>query len=290
MTDTSKYLKEVLESRGDSKKERQISVKKSIQARGIRGRTSPGRLRGIEPLLVSVASKALLRADSLVLDLGFGHSPITTRELAQFLDTTVGPRRVIGVETDALRAEKARELFEKGEFLHAGFELEDHFPEGVALIRAMNILRQYRPEEVEGAHRKWGRALKEGGYLIEGSTDKSGAVMSAHLFRRQKDQLLREGLYFYTDFTRGFAPVLFRDVLPRDLRHGIHEGHLAFEFFQTWQKCWEAVRKEKSTPKDAFLASLEQMSALGFLREYPSLAREGALLWTASTMAQHIGL
>ena len=98
----------------------------------------------------------------------------------------------------------------------------------------MNILRQYRPEDVETAHAELGRALLPGGLVVEGSTDTRGGITVAYLLRRTPEGLAREALLFHTDFHQGFAPLLFRDWLPRDLRRRVQPEEPIHDFFAAW--------------------------------------------------------
>lgn len=261
--------------------------------REIRGRTRAGRLRGLESYFIGAYREVIAAGEGPAVDLGFGDEAVTTLEWARALRAIRPDMQVIGVETEAWRVEAAREeAGGEAEFLKAGFELREELERPAAVIRAMNILRQYRPEEVREAHRSWGRALMEGGVLMEGTSDKEGSVLSAHIFRKEKARLVREGLLFFTDFQRGFAPVLFRDVLPRDLRHGVFEGHPAYSFFQIWMKVWKEVRAEGFIePRASFQASVRILrDREGLVRAAPWMVEAGMVLWKAETLEKEIDL
>ena len=78
-----------------------------------RGITNPNRLRRFDRWIVHRAGAALRRhPDGVVVDLGYGASPVTTLELADRLETAVGrPVRVVGLEIDPERL-RARVLDE----------------------------------------------------------------------------------------------------------------------------------------------------------------------------------
>jgi hypothetical protein len=252
-----------------------------------RGRTSPERLRALDAYLVRFERDLLSREDggwarAAFVDVGYGEHPWTTLESARAF-RALNPRlRVIGVEQEPHRVEAAAaHRDEDTDFRLGGFDLPLAPDERVRLLRALNLLRGYPEEAVPGVHRKLGGALLEGGLLVEGSTDASGGVGVAHLLRRRGDQVAREALLFHTDFTHGFAPVLFRDWLPRDLRRRVRPGHFIHGFFADWTAAWEEARSGRAlSPADAFRESLPRLATR---RDGVStdgwLAEHGYLLW-----------
>lgn len=142
-----------------------------------RGTTNPNRLRRIDrwvggtPWVTRVLRSA---ADPVVVDLGFGASPVTTVEWASRLRRLRPDIRVLGVEIDPDRVSTAIPFADppRLEFHRGGFELA-----GLGrptLIRAFNVLRQY-PEP--GAWAAWERLrarLGHSGLLIEGTCDEIG--------------------------------------------------------------------------------------------------------------------
>jgi hypothetical protein len=139
-----------------------------------RGKTAPNRLRRVDRWIVRVHGPRLRRQERpLVVDLGYGASPVTTVELFDRL-RAVHPRvEVVGVEIDPDRVAAARPYEREGlSFRRGGFELPVGRPP--ALIRAFNVLRQY--EEAD-AWRAWDRlcgGLAPGGVLVEGTCDEIG--------------------------------------------------------------------------------------------------------------------
>ncbi len=71
---------------------------------------------------------------------------------------------------------------------------------------------------------------------MEGSTDVQGGITVVHLLRRTSEGLSREALLFHTDFHQGFAPLLFRDWLPRDLRRRVQPDEPIHDFFAAWTR------------------------------------------------------
>jgi hypothetical protein len=112
-------------------------------------------------------------ADPLVVDLGYGASPVTTVELLHRLRSVRADVRVVGVEIDRDRVAAAEPAASPPEltFRHGGFELAGLRP---VLVRAANVLRQY---DEDAAARAWatlqGR-LAPGGMIVEGTCDELG--------------------------------------------------------------------------------------------------------------------
>jgi hypothetical protein len=236
--------------------------------RRTRGRTSHARLRALDAYLCHAEPELLRREDgpwlsAAFVDLGFGDSPATTLDSARAF-RELNPRLpVLGVELDASRAEAAAKHSDAlTHFRQGGFDLPLQPGESVRLIRAMNLLRQYPAESVTAIHERLGARLLPGGLLVEGSTDTAGGVLVAHLLRRREDGLHREALLFHTDFSHGFAPVLFRDWLPRDLRRRVHPGEPIHAFFAAWMAAWSEARAEgHHEPLASFRESIPRLAS-----------------------------
>lgn len=219
----------------------------------LRARTRPGRLRALDAWLLHFAPE-LLDGRGALVDVGFGESPVTTEEWAR----TAPAARVIGLD---VRAAASNEV----ELHVGGFEDVQRFAP-IAVVRAMNVLRSYREEDVAPARALMRRGLLPDGLLIEGSSDTDGHVLVVSLSRGERGALL-----FHTDFTRGFSPWLFRDWLPRDLRRGVKQGTPLHTFFTEWSE-----RTHGETPRERFENSLaaplewtEWERANGFVRWSP---------------------
>jgi hypothetical protein len=141
-----------------------------------RGTTNPNRLRRVDNWLTYALGGLLRRADDpLVVDLGFGASPITTVELRARLARVRPDVRVIGLEIDPVRvATAAVAAHPPGlEFRRGGFELAGLRP---TIVRAMNVLRQYDEAEVGPAWAAVRAALAPDGILIDGTCDELGRL------------------------------------------------------------------------------------------------------------------
>ncbi|GAA0817722.1 class I SAM-dependent methyltransferase [Spirilliplanes yamanashiensis] len=142
-----------------------------------RGTTNPNRLRRMDHWIAYACGDALrAAAEPLVVDLGFGASPVTAVELRQRLAAAVRPDVVVaGLEIDPARV-AAAEPFARPPglvFRRGGFELAGLRP---VVVRAANVLRQYPEAEVAAAWRTMTAALAPGGTLVEGTCDELGRV------------------------------------------------------------------------------------------------------------------
>ncbi|RKG76531.1 methylase [Corallococcus exercitus] len=256
-----------------------------------RGRTARGRLRALDAYLCQFEAALLTRTDdawarAVFVDVGFGEHPWTTLESATAFRALNPALAVVGVELEPERATAAARAHSdaRTHFREGGFALPLSPDEPARLVRAMNLLRQGPPERIPEAHLAMSRHLLPGGLLVEGSSDTDGAVLVAHLLRRtpEAEAPTREGLLFHTDFSRGFAPLLLRDWLPRDLRRRVRPGEPMHAFFLAWEAAWKAARAEGHTaPPDAFSGSTERLARMtpGVSTDAWLLAH-GFLRWT----------
>ena len=108
------------------------------------------------------------------VDLGLGWRPYTLWEWHVALQHA--PRQVVGVEGVPERLEVARAWKSSLDLRLGGFELP--VAEPVALIRAMNLLRDYPVARACQAVQTLGAQLLVGGWLLEGRTDVEGLVVT----------------------------------------------------------------------------------------------------------------
>ncbi|MFC7618075.1 class I SAM-dependent methyltransferase [Actinokineospora soli] len=130
-----------------------------------RGTTNPNRLRRVDRWLAALP----LAPDALVVDLGYGATPVTTLELARRLPTA----RVVGLEIDPERVAAAKPAADppRLDFRRGGFELAGLRPD---VVRAFNVLRQYTEPEALAAWETMVGRLAPGGLLVEGTCDEIG--------------------------------------------------------------------------------------------------------------------
>ena len=141
-----------------------------------RGTTNQNRLRRVDRWMTgSPAVRALLTdtPDPLVVDLGYGATPVTTVELAARLRTVRRDVRVLGLEIDPERVAAAAHAADPPllDFRRGGFELAGARP---VLLRAFNVLRQYTEAESATSWATMLGRLAPGGLLVEGTCDEIG--------------------------------------------------------------------------------------------------------------------
>jgi hypothetical protein len=141
-----------------------------------RGTTGPNRLRRVDRWLAGPLARVWRSAaDPLVVDLGYGATPVTTLELHTRLAAVRPDVEVIGLEIDPARVAAAAALARPGvTFALGGFELG--LPDGrrPILVRALNVLRQYDEGQVGPAWDVVRARLADGGVLVDGTCDEIG--------------------------------------------------------------------------------------------------------------------
>ncbi len=142
-----------------------------------RGTTAPNRLRRIDRWLTGSWAARVLRAaaDPLVVDLGYGASPVTTLELARRLRRVRPDVEVVGIEIDPVRVRAAQELTEPGlHFARGGFELSPLQGRRPVIVRAANVWRQYDETEVAAGWAQVTARLAPDGLLVDATCDEIG--------------------------------------------------------------------------------------------------------------------
>jgi hypothetical protein len=252
-----------------------------------KGRTRPGRLARLDAIVLHREAELLARCDgeyaaAAYIDVGLGDSPYTTLESARAFRSCNSALRIIGVDIDPLRLARAQSMCAgEIELRLGGFALPVAKAERARLVRAMNVLRGYPETEVPSSHAQLAAPLLPGGLLVEGTSSRDGGLMCAHLIRKCGAEIVREAVCFSTDFSSGFAPLMFRDWLPRDLRRHVRPGEAIGDFLFAWHAAFERVRaRSRQTPAVLFKASAEALA-----RELPEIVLDawlldrGCLLW-----------
>ena len=155
-----------------------------------RGTTGTNRLRRNDRW---IAASAAFRSatDPLVIDLGYGASGVTAFELATRLRRVRPDAEVIGFELDPDRVTTARAQLDdvragrtafsrdlRVSFTRGGFEVPLTAGRRPAVIRAMNVLRQYDESDVADSWRSMTARLSPEGMLFEGTCDEIGRIAS----------------------------------------------------------------------------------------------------------------
>lgn len=208
-----------------------------------RGTTAPNRLRRVDRWIAYRCGSALAAADDpLVVDLGFGASPVTTVEMARRLRATVRPDlRVVGLEIDPVRVAEAASAAEPPEltFARGGFELAGMRP---TLVRAFNVLRQYAETDVAAGWATMRAALAPGGLLVEGTCDELGRVGSWVLLDAAGPVSLTLAARLATLADPDHAgPAVLAERLPKALIHRNVPGEKVHALLRALDDGWQAA-------------------------------------------------
>jgi hypothetical protein len=199
-----------------------------------RGTTNPNRLRRVDRWLAWRCRDALTASASpVVVDLGFGATPITAVELRQRL-AKVNPRvRVVGLEIDRARVAAAQPYADPPglTFAYGGFELAGERP---SIVRAMNVLRQYDESAVADAWAAMSTPLRPGGWLVEGTCDELGRICTWVALREGSPVSLTLAAKLSTLDT----PLTFAERLPKSLIHHNVPGSPVFELLHALDRAW----------------------------------------------------
>lgn len=224
-----------------------------------RGTTNPNRLRRVDRYIASL--DVVRNKNAVVVDLGFGASPITAIELLQRLSKVNSQIQVVGVEIDRERVENAQPFSsEHLHFLHGGFETPLPAETGAtraSVIRAFNVLRQYDEKEVLAAWQTMQSRLTEDGLLIEGTCDEIGRLSSWVTLDAKQPLSLTISLRL-----RGLdLPSKVAERLPKILIHRNIEGEKIHDFLTALDSAWM-----KHSPLAVFGASQRWIAVCKDLR------------------------
>jgi len=203
-----------------------------------RGTTNPNRLRRVDRWVFHAVCSTIRRStDPLVIDLGFGATPVTTLEMFDRLRKNVRPDvEVIGIEIDPDRVTAADPLTRPGlSFTYGGFEIPiaDRKP---IYIRAFNVLRQYDESEVLKAWQTMTNRLAPNGYLIEGTCDEIGRRSVWVSLRAGASE--PESITFSTHIDTLDLPSDLAPRLPKVLIHRNIPGERIYEFLKAFDRAW----------------------------------------------------
>ena len=241
-----------------------------------RGKTARNRLRRLD---VWVARDGALRsvAAPLYVDVGYGAEPSTTIETFTRLSRTTPRLRVIGVEIDRERGSAAEPYSQPGlEFRLGGFDVPLLPREAATVVRAMNVLRQYDESAHADAIARLGRALHDGGLLLEGTSSPTGRLLTANVYRRHDRELVHDGLLLAPNLAREWTPRELQTVLPKNFVHGCAPGSKLDEFFGRWERAYDDARRRGLPARAAFTASADELGEA--VDRNPSAIRRGFLL------------
>ena len=232
-----------------------------------RGTTNPNRLRRVDRwVLHQVCSTIRKSEDPLVVDLGYGALPVTTKEMFDRLRKHVRPdAQVVGIEIDPDRVGEAKPIEQSGlDFKYGGFEIPtgDRKP---IMIRAFNVLRQYDESEVLEAWQTMTNRLAPNGYLVEGTCDEIGRRSVWVSLRAGQSE--PETITFSTHIGSLDKPSDLAPRLPKVLIHRNIPGEKIYEFLQAFDRAW--LSQSGLIPfgsRQRFVAAVEQLAL-----QYPIL-------------------
>lgn len=248
-----------------------------------RGTTNPNRLRRIDRWLTAdLGVRRALRSESspLVVDLGYGASPVTTVELATRLRAAVPDVRVLGLELDPERvaAGQAAATPPVLDFRRGGFELAGARP---AVVRAFNVLRQYDESDVEPSWRAMLERIIPGGLLVEGTCDEIGRVCTwATVSRRGPVSLTLSCRVASLE-----RPSTVAERLPKALIHRNVPGERVHEFLSRVDRYWATAAPFSAYgPRARWTETVRLLAASGWpVLNRPARWRLGELTvpWTS---------
>ena len=294
-----------------------------------RGTTNPARLRRVDRWITQ-AQLPVLRAASrpLVIDLGFGASPVTTLELYRAVRAVVPDAEVTGLEIDPRRVADARRRLAAVRaagaelpglsFALGGFELPA--PRRPALVRAFNVLRQYPEERAWTAWARLRAGLADGGVLVEGTCDEIGRLAVWVTLPASRPGPVVTPATPGTVVTPGTAapadaghgplitfsarvasldrPSDLAERLPKVLIHRNVAGEPVHQFLRDFDRAWDrAAPYSAFGPRQRWLAAVEGLSAGWPLLRCPPAGGqrrwrlgEVTLPWTALAPAPEVSL
>ena len=226
-----------------------------------RGTTNPNRLRRVDRYIASLPQAKFPNA--VVVDLGYGASPITAVELHERLSKNNPSVRVVGVEIEKERVERGLAVAKPGlDFTHGGFEVP--LPKGLdaaTIIRAFNVLRQYDESEVADAWARMQSRLAPKGVIVEGTCDEIGRLSSWITLDSSGPQTFTISLRL----TGLETPSKVAERLPKALIHHNVAGEAIHGWLEAIDKAW-ATNAPLGTfgAVQRWLATCEQLLAAGW--------------------------
>ncbi|WP_431843543.1 class I SAM-dependent methyltransferase [Calidifontibacter indicus] len=232
-----------------------------------RGTTNPNRLRRCDRWVVATQREALLApaGPPLVVDLGYGASPITAVELRDRLRAVRPDVRVVGVEIEPERIAVAKPLEDDTlSFRLGGFELP---VEGeVDVVRAFNVLRQYDESQVARSWQIVQQRLSPTGVFVEGTCDEIGRLATWVALDRERP------LTFTLSWRLGGlqTPSVIAERLPKVLIHRNVEGEPIHRLLRDLDRAWATA-----APHASYGARQRFLATVRLVREWGWPVRDG---------------
>jgi hypothetical protein len=177
-------------------------------------------------------------ADPIVVDLGYGATPVTTQEMFYRFRKHVRPDvEVVGIEIDPIRVKEATSMVEPGlDFGYGGFEVPLPNSRQPIAIRSFNVLRQYDETEVSKSWQVMTNRLAPEGFLVEGTCDEIGRRSSWVSLRSQQNVPETFTISLHVGSLEKPSDIAPR--LPKALIHRNVPGERIHEFLQEFDKAW----------------------------------------------------
>jgi hypothetical protein len=243
-----------------------------------RGTTNPNRLRRVDRHLLAVHGGLLRSAAApLVVDLGYGETPVTAVELRQRLDGVNPALEVVGVEIDQARVDAAAGAARPGlRFVRGGFELAGLQP---LVVRCLNVLRQYPLEDALAAWSTMRAGLHPDGVLLEGTCDEVGRRAAWVTLTPAGPQSLTLAAHL-ASLDR---PSSLAERLPKALIHHNVPGQPVHALLQALDASWDRAAPHAAFgPRQRWVAACE---ALAWEQVGPRRWRDGELTVPWSSVA-----
>jgi hypothetical protein len=248
-----------------------------------RGTTNPNRLRRCDRWIAGTQAWRLRHRGGapVVVDLGYGASPVTALELHDRLRRVHQHVSVVGIEIDPERVAAARALERPGlSFRRGGFEVPLEGPAAPVLVRAFNVLRQYDEDEVAAAWARVRARLAPVGLLVDGTCDEVGRRATWVAVERSGPVSLTISLRL-----RGLErPSDVAERLPKALIHRNVPGEAVHAYLRDLDRAWAHAAPEGSFgARQRFLAMARTVTADWPLLDGPSRWRLGEITvaWSA---------
>jgi hypothetical protein len=249
-----------------------------------RGTTNPNRLRRVDRWLAGPQAWRLRRAAGMpvVVDLGYGASPVTAVELHDRLRRVRPNVQVVGVEIDPARVSQAKSFERDGlSFRQGGFEVPLDGGRQATVVRAFNVLRQYDETEVAAAWATVQGRLTPDGLLVDGTCDELGRRSTWVAVDRSGPVSLTLSWRL-----RGLArPSSIAERLPKALIHRNVAGEPVEAWLQALDRSWSHAAQHASFGvRQRFLAAATALREDGWpLLDGPARWRLGEITvaWSA---------
>lgn len=242
----------------------------SPDGRITRGTTGVNRLRRVDRW---IAAQPVLRRtdDPLIVDLGYGATAATPLELFDRVRAVRPDAEVVGVEIDPERVRAAEPATRPGlSFRRGGFEVPTPDGRRPAVIRALNVLRQYDESEVAAAWARMIGRLQPDGLLVEGTCSELGRVASWVALDTAGPRTLTVSLRLPDLET----PSIVAERLPKALIHRNVPGEPVHAFLAALDAEWM-----RAAPLAAFGPGQRWIRSVEALRDGGWPVRDGRARW-----------